>query len=163
LLLELAHARIREQALVEIPHAKPQLLGHPSLALRGSLAEQHRRQHATDGDTCARYLRKYAEFLRYDLYLAEGYPIATGVIEGACRYVVKDRMGITGARWGLAGGEAVLRLRALRASGDFDEYWAFHLAREFERNHQALYPHGQVPETATAPRERRKALLHLVP
>jgi len=80
-----------------------------------------------------------------------------------CRYVVKDRMGITGARWSLAGGEAVLRLRALKASGDFDDYWAFHRAREFERNHQALYAHGQVPATATASRERRKALLHLVP
>jgi|SRR5436309_8501290 len=45
--------------------------------------------------------------------LAKGYPIATGVIEGACRYLVKDRMEITGARWGLEGGEAVLKLRAL--------------------------------------------------
>jgi hypothetical protein len=121
---------------------------------------QHKRAAV---DTCAGYLRKYAEFLRYDLYLAEGYPIATGVIEGACRYVVKDRMGITGARWSLAGGEAVLRLRALKASGDFDDYWAFHRAREFERNHQALYAHGHVPATATASRERRKALLSLVP
>jgi len=129
------------------------------MATRLELSQQQR----APVDTCARYLHKYAEFLRYDLYLAEGYPIATGVIEGACRYVVKDRMGITGARWSLTGGEAVLRLRALKASGDFDEYWAFHRAREFERNHQALYAHGQVPETATAPRERRKALLRLVP
>jgi len=55
-----------------------------------------------------------------------GYPIGTGVIEGACRYLVKDRMDITGARWSLNGAEAVLRLRALRASGDFDAYWPFH-------------------------------------
>ncbi len=87
-------------------------------ATRLELTQQQRKSV----DTCAGYLHKYAEFLRYDLYLAEGYPIATGVIEGACRYVVKDRMGITGVRWSLAGGEAVLRLRALKASGDFDEY-----------------------------------------
>lgn len=69
-------------------------------------------------DCCANYLIKYREFLRYDEYLAKGYPIATGVIEGTCRYLVKDRMEITGARWSLEGAEAVLQLRSLRASGD---------------------------------------------
>ena len=72
-------------------------------------------------DVTANYLTKYADFLRYDEYLAEGLPIATGVIEGACRYLVKDRMEKTGARRHLTGAEAVLRLRSLRASGHFDE------------------------------------------
>lgn len=54
-------------------------------------------------DLCADYLLNYRQFLRYDQYLAAGYPIATGVIEGACRYLVKDRMEITGARWSLTG------------------------------------------------------------
>jgi len=53
--------------------------------------------------------------------LAKGLPIATGVIEDACRYLVKDRMDLTGARWSLAGAEAVLRLQALRSSHDFKE------------------------------------------
>ena len=48
-----------------------------------------------------------------------GWPIATGVIEGACRHLVKDRMDITGARWGLPGAEAILKLRALLSNGDF--------------------------------------------
>ena len=74
-------------------------------------------------DTCADYLLKYAPYLHYDRYLAADYPIATGVIEGACRYLVRDRMELTGARWRLVGAEAVLKLRALRASGDFDAYW----------------------------------------
>ena len=52
-------------------------------------------------DTCADYLVKYREMLRYDRYLAEGFLVATGVIEGACRHLVKDRMDITGARWRL--------------------------------------------------------------
>ena len=85
-------------------------------------------------DTCADYLLKYAPYLHYDRYLAVGYPIATGVIEGACRYLVRDRMELTGARWRLVGAEAVLKLRSLRASGDFDEYWNFHEARGYERN-----------------------------
>lgn len=72
-------------------------------------------------------------------YLAAGYPIATGVIEGTCRYLVKDRMELTGARWSLAGAEAVLQLRALRASGDFEQYWKFHLAQEQQRHHAKLY------------------------
>jgi hypothetical protein len=96
-------------------------------------------------DACAHYLIKYREFLCYDQYLAKGYPIATGVIEGACRYLVKDRMEITGARWSLEGAEAVLQLRSLRASGDFDEYWAFHLQQEYQRNYAHHYAGGKPP------------------
>ena len=96
-------------------------------------------------DACARYLSNHSPYLRYDRYLAKGLPVATGVIEGACRHLVKDRMAVTGARWSLNGAEAVLRLRALRSSRDFDEYWTFHEAREYERNHQALYAGGIVP------------------
>ena len=57
--------------------------------------------------------------------------MATGVIEVACRHLVKDRMAVTGARWSLTGAEAVLRLRALRSSQDFEEYWTFHEACEY--------------------------------
>jgi hypothetical protein len=93
-------------------------------------------------------LMHYAEALR------DGLPIATGVIEGACRYLVKDRMDRTGARWSLTGAEAVLRLRAVRASGDFDAYWEFHLARERERNHAARYAEGAIPDPLPAPKPR---------
>ena len=79
-------------------------------------------------DACADYLLKYRDYLRYDDNLRRGLPIATGVIEGACRHLVNDRMEITGARWGLAGAEAILKLRSLRSSGDLDEYWEFHRA-----------------------------------
>jgi exonuclease VII small subunit len=106
-------------------------------------------------DTCANYLLTYAPYLKYNHYLAQGFPIATGVIEGACRHLVKDRMEVTGARWSLKGAEAVLRLRALRSSHDFDEYWVFHEAQEHERNHRALYARGIVPPTIK-PRPTRK-------
>ena len=52
-------------------------------------------------------------------------------------HLVKDRIGITGARWGVETAEAILQLRALQANGDFDAYWAYHLHREHQRNHQA--------------------------
>ena len=107
--------------------------------------------------TCLRYLRGVREHIGYDRALAAGLPIATGVIEGACRYLVKDRMERTGARWSLVGAEAVLRLRALRTSGDFDDYWAFHLEREHQRNHLRSYADGQPPSPLPAikPRLRR--------
>lgn len=95
-------------------------------------------------DNCARYLLNNANYLKYDDYLKAGLPIATGVIEGACRHLIKDRMDITGARWSLAGAEAVLRLRSVYISGDWDEYWRFHLLQEHQRNHLALYQ-GVIP------------------
>jgi len=93
-------------------------------------------------DVCANYLLTYAPYLKYNHYLAQGFPIATGVIEGACRHLVKDRMEVTGARWSLNGAEAVLCLRALRSSHDFDEYWTFHEAQEYKRNHRSRYAGG---------------------
>jgi hypothetical protein len=61
-------------------------------------------------------------------------------------------MGRTGARWSLLGAEAVLRLRALRSSGDFDDYWQFHLTKEHERNHASHYVDGGVPDPIPQPR-----------
>jgi hypothetical protein len=89
--------------------------------------------------------RKYTRLMHYNEALSDGLPIATGVVEGACRYLVKDRMDRTGARWSLDGAEAVLRLRALRASGDFDAYWQFHLEQERLRNHAARYINNTPP------------------
>lgn len=88
-----------------------------------------------NADKCADYLLNNRQYLLYDEYLDQGYPIASGVIEGACRHLVNDRMDITGARWRLDRAEAVLRIRALRASDDFDAYWEFHKLQEFKRNH----------------------------
>jgi hypothetical protein len=111
-------------------------------------------------DKACKYLasRTLTRLMHYQQALRDGLPIATGVIEGACRYLVKDRMDRTGARWSLTGAEAVLRLRAVRASGDFDAYWQFHLAREKERNHASRYANGKIPDPLPA----RKARLRRV-
>jgi hypothetical protein len=90
-------------------------------------------------DTCATYLDNKHEFLNYPAFLAAGRPVASGLIEGACRWLVKDRMEVTGARWGLEGAEAVLKLRALVGNGDFNEYFAYHLQQEKRRNHDSRY------------------------
>jgi hypothetical protein len=113
-------------------------------ATRLSLAEGER----ANADRAADYLLNKAPYLNYPKALAKGWPIATGVIEGACRHLVKDRMDITGARWGLDGAEAVLKLRAVRANGDFDAYWRFHLDQERQRVHQARYANDVIPAAA---------------
>jgi hypothetical protein len=96
----------------------------------------------------ARYLETKAPWLDYPKALANGWPISTGVIEGACRHLVKDRMDITGARWTVRGAEAVLKIRSLITSGDFDAYWTCHLQRERQRNHGSRYLNGQIPQAA---------------
>ena len=68
------------------------------------------------------------------------------MIEGACRHLVKDRMDITGARWGLDSAEAVLKLRALISNGDLDAYWSYHLSQEHQRVHKTRYANNTIPE-----------------
>jgi hypothetical protein len=85
------------------------------------------------------YLAAKQPYMDYPAALAAGWPIATGVIEGACRHLVQDRMGITGARWGLQGAQSMLWLRAIAASGDHDAYWDWHITQEHQRNHLSRY------------------------
>jgi len=101
-------------------------------------------------DECANYLSAKKPYLDYHSALAAGWPIATGVIEGACRHLVKDRMDITGARWGLDTAEAILKLRAVTVNGDFDAYWAFHLRQEHQRTHQSRYQQRREDYTLAA-------------
>ena len=113
-------------------------------AVAGGIRRSATMRHLTGSkrknvDTVCKYLLNHSAMMRYDLALEQGYPIATGIVEGACRHLVKDRMELTGARWSLDGAEAVLRLRALRVSGDFNDYWTFHLHQEHQRNHVSQF------------------------
>ena len=101
-----------------------------------------------NADTCADYLLAKRDYLDYSRALEQGWPIATGVIEGACRHLVKDRLDLTGSRWGLEGAEAILKLRALRSNGDFDDYWMFHLNKESQRVHEPRYANEAIPRAA---------------
>jgi hypothetical protein len=107
--------------------------------------EPARRKNA---DEAATYLTRKTPYLDYPTALTHGWPIATGIIEGACRHIVKDRMDLTGARWGLAGAETILKLRALKANGDFDAYWRYHLDQERQHVHEARYLNHAIPEAA---------------
>jgi hypothetical protein len=84
--------------------------------------------------TCSYYQRNQA-FMGYDQYLTQGWPIGTGVVEGACGHLVKDRLDQAGMRWTKPGAQAVLDLRAVRLNGDWDRYWHWHR----EQQHAAHY------------------------
>lgn len=86
------------------------------------------------------YYQRNQAYMHYDVYLARGWPIGTGVVEGACRHVVKDRMEQAGMRWSKAGAQAMLDLRAVRLSGDWDAYWEFHRQKEHERLYGTAQP-----------------------
>ncbi len=83
----------------------------------------------------ANYFERNLEYMAYDIYLANGWPIASGVIEGACRHFVKDRFELSGMRWEQSGAENLLRLRAVAENGDWDDYHLFHR----QQRHQRLY------------------------
>ena len=92
-------------------------------------------------DTACRYFLNNKEYMQYDQYLKAGLPIASGAVEGACGHLVKDRMEITGAFWevGQDGAEAVLKIRALDKSNDFEDYWASHTQQEQLRRHNRTW------------------------
>lgn len=106
------------------------------------LAEDHPPQHTEHAKNIRKvlhYLQAKQPYLNYPKALAAGWPVATGVIEGACRHLVNDRMGITGARWSTHGAQAILWLRVIRANHDQDTYWQHHLRQEHHRNHLSCY------------------------
>ena len=89
------------------------------------------------------YYQRNLAYMRYDVYLSQGWPIGTGVVEGACGHVVKDRMEQAGMRWTLSGAQAMLDLRTVRLNGDWEAYWQFHR----QHQHQRLYGTSQqLPE-----------------
>lgn len=89
-------------------------------------------------EAAAKYLYKNRRYMHYDEYLAKGLPIASGAVEGACKHLVKDRMERSGMRWSMSGAEAMLKLRAIRLSGDMVEYWQFHIRKDQQRLYGSL-------------------------
>lgn len=96
-------------------------------------------------NTTIGYYRRNRPYMHYDRYLARGWPISTGVVEGACGHLVKDRMERSGMRWTKSGAQAILELRAVRVNDDWDTYQCFRR----QCQHQRLYgSHSSVPAAA---------------
>lgn len=140
-LWEAAHVFHREGSVAAGAFVRARLLrvlrGEVSGVVKGlrRMACTHRLRGAKRQrlDKACVYLKKNEHRMRYDEYLKAGYPIATGVIEGACRHVIKDRMERAGMRWRVPGAQAMLQLRAIHANGDWDTFQQYRIARETER------------------------------
>ncbi len=83
-----------------------------------------------------RYFKNHKNWMKYDKYLKDGLPIASGVVESTCGHLIKDRMEKSGCRWTIKGAEAILKLRSIKTSNDWDEYWNYNT----EQAKNKLYP-----------------------
>jgi len=92
------------------------------------------------------YLQRNLLYMHYDEYLARGWPIGTGVVEGTCRHLVKDRMELSGMRWVKEGAQAVLDLRAVYENDDWDDYQRFRRERRHTRLYKTPFPDQPVSE-----------------
>ncbi len=113
--------------------------GLRQMATRSGLTGRKRKQL----ERICQYFENHRSRMGYDQYLAAGYPIATGVIEGACRHVVKDRLERAGMQWVFEGAQAMLDLRTIHLSRQWDEFQAYRIKKETER----LYPHAELTES----------------
>lgn len=147
-ILDLFHVLERLWAVAHCVHAEksPQaaafVTGKLRLLLQGKVGyvigslRRLRDRHELRGerrrtlDAAIRYYHNNRQHMRYDEYLAAGDPIGSGVAEGACRHLVKDRMEGTGMRWTVAGAQAMLHLRAIHLNGDWDNFQQYHVQHE---------------------------------
>lgn len=129
-----ATAFVRKQMLLVLKGKAKQViedLRQSGVALRGAKATRLRK--------LCKFLENNLHRMHYGRYLRAGYPIATGVIEGACRHVIKDRMERAGMRWKVPGAEAMLELRTIETNGDWEEFQSYRIDAENKR----LYPHAK--------------------
>jgi hypothetical protein len=110
-----------------------------SVAAKTRASPRTRHLDLTDMDKAVTYLTNNHKRMRYDQALEKGWPIATGMIEGACRFVIEDRFGITGARWSPDGAETILKLRAVVVNGDLHDYMNYYKERYRSEHHLSRY------------------------
>ena len=127
--------------LLRVLHGRAQAVAATLKSVAAKTRANPRKRHPglTGMDRAVTYLTNNCKHMRYDKALASGWPIATGMIEGACRFVIEDRFGITGARWSPDGAEVILKLRAVVVNGDLDDYMRYYKERYRDEHHLARY------------------------
>ena len=110
-----------------------------------TLRKLPKKQHEKIEKICS-YFSKNHHRMQYDVYLSKGFPIATGIIEGACLHYIKDRMERTGARWIIPGAQAMLETRATYLNGYWDQFQSYWIQQKTKK----LYPyrHTLISQTA---------------
>ena len=127
--------------LLRVLHGRAKAVAATLTSVAAKTRADPRTRHLdlTDMDKAITYLTNNHQHMKYDKALANGWPIATGMIEGACRFVIEDRFGITGARWSPDGAEVILKLRAVVVNGDLDDYMRYYKERYRSEHHLARY------------------------
>jgi hypothetical protein len=127
--------------LLRVLHGRAKAVAATLASVAAKTRANPRTRHLdlTDMDRAVTYLTSNHQHMKYDKALANGWPIATGMIEGACRFVIEDRFGITGARWSPDGAEVVLKIRAVVVNGDLDDYMRYYKERYRDEHHLARY------------------------
>jgi hypothetical protein len=134
--------------LLRILHGRAKAVAATLRSVAAKTRDNPRTAHLalTDLDKAATYLENNHQHMHYDKALAKGWPIATGLIEGACRFVIEDRFGITGARWSPDGAEDILKLRAIVVNGDLDDYMNHYKKRYLQEHHLTRYDPTSIPD-----------------
>jgi hypothetical protein len=113
---------------------------------RASTRRRDRDLGLSDVDKAVTYLENNRQHMKYDKALENGWPIATGMIEGSCRFVIEDRFGIAGARWSPDGAEDILKIRAVVVNGDLEDYMRYYKQRYRDEHHLARYDPATIEE-----------------
>ena len=134
--------------LLRVLHGRAKAVAATLASVAAKTRNSPRTRHLdlTDAGKAVTYLTNNHTHMRYDKALAAGWPIATGMIEGACRFVIEDRFGITGARWSPDGAEDILKLRAIVVNGDLDDYMTYYKQRYRDDVHLTRYDPASIPD-----------------
>jgi hypothetical protein len=127
--------------LLRVLHGRAKAVAATLASVAKKTRANPRKRHLdlADVDKAVTYLENNQKHMKYDRALAKGWPIATGMIEGSCRYVIEDRFGITGARWSPDGAETILKLRAVVVNDDLDDYMNYYKNRYRNEHHLTRY------------------------
>lgn len=129
-------AWVIEQTRLLLSNRATQLIDHLR-AVRATCARSSKQKQL---NKVANYLEKNKAFIQYATYLQNGWPIASGVIEGACRHFVKDRLELSGMRWSYDGAESLLHLRAVAINDDWDDYHQYRKQCRQQRLYNCDWP-----------------------
>lgn len=128
------HSRAAEQM---VEHYLPMLMNGKVSHIMGSLQRKRAKLKGTTKpkklDRVLKYLRNNKQYMKYDEYLLKGYPIGSGVVEGACRHLVRDRMERTGMKWEIEGARAMLNTRSVYINKDWNEMIEHYICEEQQR------------------------------
>jgi len=134
--------------LLRVLHGRAKAVAATLASVAAKTRANPRKRHLdlTGMDKAVTYLTNNHMHMKYDKALANGWPVATGLIEGSCRFVIEDRFGITGARWSPEGAEDILKIRAVVVNGDLPDYMRYYKQRYRDEHHLARYDEATIEE-----------------